>query len=343
MFSFSFYFWIILVALLPIVVIIGIVALITNRARGANNMDSNQRRITAKEFFLVVPAFIALYVVVSNLLSLLFTIIDTKYPPIVNSNFYSTPSISLPVSILLVSFPLFILLRWLLAKEYIVRPELQNSGLNKWLNYLTLVLAGATVVMDLITTLYYFIDGRDLTSAFLFKVLAILVVAGGIFLYFLSELRDTLTPSTRMIWRIIATVVVLGSIIWGLTVLGSPRNQRLYRYDEQKVSDLQSLNGSVTNYYSLNGKLPETLKEVDQGYYSSLTDQQTGEPYEYKKKTDTTYELCAEFNKASREDESYARPYIDYYGYGSFSVHPEGFHCFPQTINPNIYSKPMPF
>ena len=103
-----------------------------------------------------------------------------------------------------------------------------------------------------------------------------------------------------MFWRALAGGIIIISIVWGFAVLGSPRTQRLIKYDEQKISDLQNINNQITNYYSSKGTLPNTLTEMANGsYYITQTDAQNGKPYEYAKTSGTTYNLCAEFNKAS--------------------------------------------
>src|SRR3989344_1976499 len=78
-------------------------------------------------------------------------------------NFGST-SISWPVATLIIFFPIFIFLMWLLEREYRINPEKQSAGIHKWLTYITLFLAGITIAVDLITVLYFFIDGQELTT-----------------------------------------------------------------------------------------------------------------------------------------------------------------------------------
>jgi len=187
--------------------------------------------------------------------------------------------------------------------------------------------------------LYYFIDGQELTAGFLLKVLVLLIIAAGIFTYYLSDTRAKLTPQIRNIYRVVSCVVVLGSIIWGFVVLGSPRTQRLYRYDDQKVNDLMNINNEVINHYSMNGVLPNTLADITVQYYISLNDAQTQKPYEYEKLTATTYNLCAAFNK-NTNDKTGSTSTSSYY-YGMSWLHDEGRYCFKQTINPNIYAKPV--
>ncbi|MSU44640.1 hypothetical protein EXS45_00435 [Candidatus Nomurabacteria bacterium] len=336
------YIFIFLVVLVGIIV--GIVALFINRNK--NNMDPNQMkpRSSAKDVLLNLGAFVALYTLVGNLIGLLFTIINTAYPKIASSyNYYGgSSSISWPVATLVVVFPIFVLLMWFLEKEYRVEPEKHESVIHKGLTYITLFVAGLVVVGDLITVIYYFIDGQELTTGFLLKVLVLLVIFSSLFIYYISDLRNKLTVKSRIFWRIFAGVIILGAIVWGFSVLGSPRTQRLYKYDEQKVNDLQNINNQITNFYSIKGTLPKNIEEmIGRNYYVSQVDPQNKKSYEYLKTNETTYDLCAEFNKASNDKMSQDYLYLDIYSTTSWS-HPTGRHCFVQTINPNSYFKPMP-
>ena len=305
-------------------------------------METQTKTSSAMDFFINLGAIVAFYALVISLVNLLFTIINTVYPQIINGvNSSGSASISWPVATLVIFFPIFILLMWLLEKEYTREPERKNMGIHKWLTYITLFVSGLVVVADLITVLYYFLDGQELTTGFLLKVLVLFIVAASIFTYYISDVRDRLTPKKRILWRIIAGVIILGSIVWGFAVLGSPATQRLYKYDEQKINDLMNINNQVNSFYSVKGNLPLTLEEMANGnYYVPVVDSQTGNSYEYGKIGDTTYTLCAEFNKDSRDNNNLARP-VGPFGDQSWT-HPAGRYCFKETINPNIYSKPLP-
>lgn len=298
-------------------------------------MEPNKPKFSLKDLFINISATVALYSTVGFLLNLLFTVINKAYPQI--NSYYSSSSISWPVAAIIVLFPVFIILMRVLQKDYEAEPERKNYGIHRWLTYLTLFISGGIVVGDLISVLYYFIDGQELTTGFLLKILTLLVIAGGIFVYYISDLRNKLNSTTRNIWRIVAVVIVVGSIILGFSVLGSPRTQRLYKYDSEKVSNLQNMKGQIESYYLTNAKLPANLDELKTvAYYGAIVDTQTKKPYEYVKTGDLTYQLCAEFNKASAEqlDNSYAYPYYD-----AVWTHPAGRHCFDQKINPQVYPK----
>lgn len=306
-------------------------------------MEPIEQKSHAKDFFLNLGATISLYTVVFSLINLLFTVINYAYPKVNDYyGYYGSNNISLPVSVLIIFFPIFIMLMWILGKDYFVNPSKRNTGIHKWLTFLTLFLAGGLVAGSLITTIYYFIDGQELTSGFLLKILVLVVVSGSVFGYYIADVRDKLTSRNRVWWRIFASILVLGSIILGFSVLGSPYTQRMYNYDSQKISDLTGIKSSVESYYSLNGSIPNSLNEMrgnQNYYYFTEIDSQTQKPYEYRKISDTKYELCAEFNKPTNEKEtsrySYAYPEQSW-------KHEAGRHCFEILINPNLYTKPNP-
>ena len=230
---------------------------------------------------------------------------------------------------------------WLLEKGYKIEPERRNLGIRKWLSYITLFLAGLATAGDLVTVLYYFLDGQDLTTGFLLKVLSVLIVALGVFMYYISDIRGKLNSSSRKIWSIVTFIVIVSSILWGFSVLGSPRSQRLVKYDEVKVMDLQNITNAIQSYYSVNGNLPKDFVEISTlNYGVKQIDPQTQKPYEYIVKSKTQFDLCAEFNTESNKDDLASMTYP--YG-GTSWLHSVGRHCFSQSINPEMYStKPLP-
>lgn len=299
-------------------------------------------RTTAVDFLLNAGAVIVLYTIVVSLLGLIFIVVEKAYPKIANGyDYYYSQSISWPVSILIVLFPVFIIIMWFLEKSYNRDPEKRNLSIHKWLTYVTLFVGGAILIGDLITVLYYFIDGQELTTSFLLKVFSVLVITLIVFLYYIADARNTLTPSKKKIWLGVSTVVIVASIAWGFSVLGSPRTQQLLKYDRQKINDLQNMKNQVESFYSSKGTLPKTIEEISNGgYYNpQKIDPQTEKPYEYARTSDTSYNLCAEFNKASDDKNANNSRYYYEYSYGNAAwTHPAGQYCFKETINPSIYS-----
>jgi protein-S-isoprenylcysteine O-methyltransferase Ste14 len=88
----------------------------------------------------------------------------------------------------MVAFPLYVWFTGILVRRLRRNPELRASKIRKWLTYLTLFVASATIIADLITLLTRLLQG-ELTTRFVLKVLVVLVIAVLVFIYYLSDLR----------------------------------------------------------------------------------------------------------------------------------------------------------
>jgi len=95
----------------------------------------------------------------------------------------------------------------------------------------------------------------------------------------------------------IVVVVVLAVVVYGFILVGSPSSQRVLKFDERRVSDLQSISLAIDSYWMRNEQLPENLEALqDQRYFiRSIQDPETEELYEYRILSAAVYELCAVF------------------------------------------------
>jgi type II secretory pathway pseudopilin PulG len=104
----------------------------------------------------------------------------------------------------------------------------------------------------------------------------------------------------------VAGLLVVAAVAAGLVLLGSPREARLHRLDDQRLSAIQALSNTVAAYSQAHKALPDTLEQVaaDQNWLtpSALRDPETGAPYEYRKTGQAAYELCARFATTTDDD-----------------------------------------
>ncbi|MDP6446075.1 MAG: hypothetical protein QF805_19965 [Pirellulaceae bacterium] len=138
-----------------------------------------------------------------------------------------------------------------------------------------------------------------------------------------------MTTKTHLIFTVVSSLVVVGAIVCGVFVVGSPAAARKQRFDQQRLSNLQTIFREVQSLChdpdikdELKRTLPATLDELKSQARTeriSLTDPETGERYSYSVKNATTYELCATFTLKRDSD-------TDVYW-----NHPAGKHCF--TVN----------
>ncbi|MDE2173055.1 MAG: hypothetical protein KGJ31_00420 [Patescibacteria group bacterium] len=310
-------------------------------------------KITAKDFFLWAGAMVAFYWSVIAFTFLIFDYINYSFPnPL--AYYPSDPyqsGISYEMASLIVLFPLYLLLVRFIRRSIALDSSRKDIWVRRWALILTLFIAGITIAVDLITLLTTFLNGETLTTAFLLKVLIILLVASGVFMHFIADLRgywDTF-PLRRRSVGIGAAILAVVTVVSGFFIVGTPAQARLARFDAQKVSDLQNIQSHVVNYWQAKHTLPTTITDLNNSLsYGPLPmDAQTGEPYGYQATGTLSFKLCAVFNVPSRGNqnsypESFSGPTMPVPAGGRGMVqdnwqHGSGQVCFDRTIDPSFY------
>ena len=145
---------------------------------------------SARDAFLYLLSFATLSVWTIGLGSLFFTLIEIHYPDPVFQNIYinNRDSLSGSMASLIVGYPIYLGTMRILLRDLARKPEKADSGVRKWLTYIAILISACTVIGDLVTFVEYFLRGQ-LTTPFLLKVLTVLVIAGGVFWYYLAPLE----------------------------------------------------------------------------------------------------------------------------------------------------------
>jgi hypothetical protein len=91
------------------------------------------------------------------------------------------------VATVIVAFPVFLYLHSLIQRELRSRTDLYYSGIRRWLTYLALVIAAIVVLTDAAWVIEALIRG-DVTLRFILDSLVLLVIGGGIFVYYLRTM-----------------------------------------------------------------------------------------------------------------------------------------------------------
>ncbi|MFA6273033.1 MAG: DUF5671 domain-containing protein [Candidatus Paceibacterota bacterium] len=257
-------------------------------------------KTTPKDFFLQLGVMVTLYVSVISLINLLFQTINYAFPDALA--YYGDPyssGIRIAIASLLIIFPLFIVLSYFAGKDMRQTPEKRELPVRKWLIYLTLFVAGVAAVIDLIVLINTFLGG-EITTRFSLKVLVVLVVAGGVFGYFIYDLKKANALARQdKLFAWLAAIVVLVSIIGGFLIMGTPGEARAQRFDDQRVSDLQNIQWQMVNFWQLKQKLPATLAELEDPIsgFRIPVDPDTNTTYEYSVTGQTSFSLCATFSR----------------------------------------------
>lgn len=293
---------------------------------------------TPKHFVLQLGSLASLYLSVTFLLVLLFGLINLLVPDI-SESYYSVEShagmVRLGIAMLIVFFPTYLLLTR--TVNNIRRGEKNGTylTLTKWLIYLSLLVAGAALLIDLVMVIMAFLEG-DLTQRFLCKVFAVLVVIGAAFHYYLLDAKGYWLnhESNSIKFAVGASLIVLVSLAYGVANIETPAQVREAKIDEKQVQDLQSIQYDIENYYVLNQKLPENLDTLT----TAPASPEGRTPYTYKL-TESGFSLCATFATSNQNQDEYAysRPMVDKMALIPNAYdweHPAGDYCFLRTINP---------
>lgn len=307
----------------------------------------NIQKGTPKDVFLHLLSAATLYLSVVSFITLWWQYINFLFPDKLNNPGYGS-SIYNPIlwatSALVVAYPVFILISWLIGREFKTNPLKRETRVRKWLWYLTLFIAAITIIIDLVTLVYNFLRG-DLTTQFFLKLMVILIVTAVVFGYYLWDLKKRENKSTapkKIAWTV--GIVILASIIYGFFLVGTPAVQRNRRLDEQRVNDLQQIQNSVVNYWQQKNKIPKDLIELKDSGYAFPADPETNLSYEYILTGDLSFKLCANF-KTVIKPETYGSSY-PYSSPAGVTLTPTNWDhdlgrvCFDNTINKNFY-KPM--
>ncbi len=311
-------------------------------------MEPNTNKTTAKDFFVYLAIIFSLYTSIGSLLSLLFTYINYTFPdPLSNSQFYGDPysgAVRFSLAMIIVLFPTLLGFSYYQNKELRLTPNRKDVGIRKWLLLLTLFLAGALIIGDLIALINTFLNG-EITMRFLLKVLAILILAGFTLYYYILDLKGAFIENMRLsrLFGLTSIVIVVGSILGGFLIAGSPQSARLVAFDQQKVQDLMYIQEKIISYWQAKSQLPPKLSDLRDtlSYINvSLNDPQTLKPYGYEATGQNSFKLCATFNKASKtykETNWETQPVSIVGGTIGNWEHPAGVTCYDRIIDPELY------
>lgn len=135
----------------------------------------------------------------------------------------------------------------------------------------------------------------------------------------------------------IVTAIVAAAVVTGLILGGSPVEERLRRFDQERISRLQQIQSVVIeSFVAQFGRLPETLDEAMRRSPASpdiYIDPETNQLYEYQPLSSESYQLCATFSLPSEAQPDSVSP---------MWTHSAGYTCFMLQIPLNNQKNAKP-
>lgn len=260
---------------------------------------------TAKHFALQLGSLISLYLSLSFLLVLLFGIINILLPDAIDYYWQvesARSSVRIGIAMVLVFFPTYIILTRIVNKLRRSKTAGSYLTLTKWLIYLSLLVGGGVLLGDLVTVIMTFLEG-EITQRFILKAFAVLLIVGAAFHYYILDARGYWIKNEQksVMYAIGAAVVVFAALGYGFANIETPAIVREQKLDDTQISDLQTIQGQVQEYYFVNGSIPSTLEDMSKTLpLPQAPENRDGYTYE---KTAKGFALCATFSQASKAEQ----------------------------------------
>lgn len=292
--------------------------------------EQHQQPSGAKNFFFYFLSFALLYTVAFNFGGVLFDFIHKAFPLAADAASgarFSNGALRIHLASLIIGTPIFLWLSRMIYRRAQQDMATKNSGIRRWLTYITLILTALIAIGDLIALVNNLLGG-DTSLRFLLKAAVVLIIAGSIFYYYITDIKSTaekVNPLPKLYFSATA-ILVLASVITGFFFIESPAVQRQRQEDQARLNSLFAIDQSIKSYAAVNGKAPQSLADI-QTQEGGTMDPVTNEPFEYNVLNGDKYELCATFATSNRnpdkEDVMYIGP--------DMWLHDAGHTCFQRT------------
>ncbi len=295
---------------------------------------------TAKHFALQLGSLASLYLSLSFLLVLIFSLINIIFPDAADSVWQTesaSSGIRIGIAMVVVFFPTYLVLTRIVNKTRRKDPNSNYLGLTKWLIYLSLLVGGAVLLGDLVAIIMAFLEG-EITQRFILKAAALLIVVGGAFWYYLMDAKGHWMTNEvgSVTYGLITSVLVLVFVVIGFMNIEPPTEVREQKLDDAQISDLQNIQWKVQDYLAVNETIPDSLEEL-KGNVPEAPEGRSAYTFE---KTETGFNLCATFRTESKAQDYYGRPYISdseraYIANPDDWEHGVGETCFERVVKTN--------
>lgn len=257
----------------------------------------------ALDIFFYVGIGIALIASITNILTILFEAINRKFPDVLTATYYVDPSYSnvrLAIATLVIMFPVYLLLSWLVEKDITKFLYKQDIFIRKVLIYGAIFISVLTLIGALVSVIYTFLGG-ELSIRFFLKASSLVLITVWVLGYYIYLLKrnyanKSYTPFTM---GLLSSVGVVLAIVWSISVVGTPAQMRAKKIDNTRLSDISRIQQELFNRVQSTDKLPLELSELEnvfQGYVVP-SDPVTQEAYKYNVVKQATFKMNYVTNK----------------------------------------------
>jgi len=286
-------------------------------------------------FFYMLSLVSLIFMAISSGM-IIFQIINKNILDVIDnyrSNF-SSEQLKFAISALLISAPIYFITMRQIFKNLISGALEKDSEIRKWLTYFVLLVASCVMIGWLIGTVNSFLDG-ELTTKFILKALTAIGISASVFSFYLYDIKREKVEGKKdgvmQAFFYASLIAVIAIFSFALFTVESPNETRNRKLDETILNKFDEIDNAMSEYYNENKNLPENLDELVLEFTyikeDNLVDSIAKKKFEYKKVSEDSYELCAEFRMSNENDNQ-----EKYNSYKDRWPHDSGYQCLKQKV-----------
>jgi hypothetical protein len=273
--------------------------------------DKDRKVVEGQAMYTILASFfwIVVYMCLSSVWSILYSLIDLKYPDVVGAvSDYGTSGFSesgvvfdafaFPLAMTLVSAVTACILAFFLIRKFQNNPELRPEILYIFLRNLVFVGGVILAFSGFVYVVYSWLYG-NLPVAIFYKGLVAVLIVGGTAIYFYI-VGDSKNKNEALVSRIFAAVIVLGTIatMWiSFQIIGTPSEARKYRLDSITIEALRQVKSEIDNQDQNFANRISKLEQINTDYTKSYIRKMSAAQNPVKYSSDgKEFKLCANFN-----------------------------------------------
>ena len=132
------------------------------------------------------------------------------------------------------------------------------------------------------------------------------------------------------------------AVVAGFFIVGSPKEERARRFDEQRIQNLQFIQAQIGEFYRAKERLPQNLNELNDSFRGIVVpgDPETGVSFSYEVHGKLDFALCSIFNRPSlTQGEGVPKSVVSYEGPFGMETweHNAGQFCFERAIDEDFF------
>jgi hypothetical protein len=264
-----------------------------------------QKHVEGQALYTALASFfwITVYMCLSSIWSILYSLIDLKYPDVIGaaSNYGSGltsvgavyDTFAFPLALVVVSSITACVLGFFLISKFEKNEDLRPDRLYTFMRALVFIGGAVMIFSGFVYVVYSWLYG-NLVQAVIMKGIVAFAIVGMVALYFYltGDGKNKNEGVISRVFAILLVVVTLATMFYSFNIIGTPTQARLYRLDSITLQNLQNVKNEIDNQEQNFGVKIKDLKEINADYAKGAI-RQTQMTYS---SNETDYTLCAQFN-----------------------------------------------